>query len=285
MREIVVLSLSARLLTVVAIFLFVKGPQDYRLAAGIQSSPTLIAGFAASFVISTLVNRTWEVPSWGDIWETLADGWHLFASNVAINLFTSSNVFILGVLCTPGVVGQFSAAEKLVRAVTALLSPISQAFYPYVARTAARSSNDALDVNRRLLHIQGAFTFGVSIVLLLLAGPIVLIVFGYSFGPAIALVRVMAFLPFIIGVSNVLGIQTMLNFGLTKSFSRILILSGVVNLTLLFILVPRWEAMGAAVGVVLSEFVVTVAMVFVVWRAGLLSRLIYHSAVIHDANP
>lgn len=278
MRQAVFLSLSARVVTVAAIFLFVKQPEDYQLVAGIQASAGVVAGVGALFVFPTLVTEVWQVPGWADIRETITDGWHLFVSNVATNLYTSSNVFILGLLTAPAVVGQFAAAEKLVKAVTSLLSPVSQAFYPYVARTAALSSNDALEINRRLLRLQGAFTFALSILLLLFAKPIVLIVFGDLFKPAIALVQVMAFLPFLIGVSNVLGIQTMLNFGLTRVFSRVLILLGIVNLILLFVLVPRWDALGAAVSVVFSEFVVTAAMGFVLSRAGLLSRLLHPSS-------
>ncbi len=281
MRHITILSLSARLVTVIAIFVFVREAQDYRLAAGIQASAGVLAGLAALLVMPRLVTLTWEVPAWADIRETLSDGWDLFVSNVAINLYSSSNVFILGLLASPLAVGYFAAGDKLVRAVAGLLSPLSQAFFPHVAGVAARSVKEAIEINRRLLWLQGAFTFGVSVLLFFVAGPVVLILFGAELEASIALVQVMAFLPFIIGISNVLGIQTMLNFGMNKAFSRILVLSGIINLVLLFSLVPQLEAMGAAVSVVMSELFVTFVMAIVLWRTGFLKPLLFRQ--VHNS--
>jgi PST family polysaccharide transporter len=279
MSQIVITSLLARAVTVAAIFAFVRRPEDYRLAAGIQASSTVISGLATSFLLPTLVFRhSCKIPSWADIKQTLSDGWHLFVSNVSVTLYTNSNVFVLGLLATPGIVGQFSAAEKLVKATVSLFSPVSQAVYPHIARQSEESSDDALKITRRLLLLQGSFTLAVSTGLLLWARPIILVIFGNSFSSSIILVQMMAFLPFIIGVSNVLGIHMMLNFGLTRAFSRIAISLGLINITLLFILVPRLQAIGAAMSAVLSEVVVTLAMALVVWRAGLLKRLLFHSS-------
>lgn len=278
MRHITILSLSARLVTVVAIFVFVTESQDYWLAAGIQASAGVLSGLAALIVIPRMVALTWELPSWTEIREALSDGWDLFVSNVAINLYSSSNVFILGILASPVAVGYFAAADKLVRAVAGLLSPLSQALFPHVAGVAARNFKEAIGINRRLLWLQGSLTFGVSVLLIFVAGPVVLILFGAELEASIALVQVMAFLPFIIGVSNVLGIQTMLNFGMNKAFSQILILSGIINLILLFSLVPQFDAMGAAFSVVISELFVTFAMAIVLWRTGYLMPLLFRRA-------
>lgn len=275
MRHITMLSLSARLVTVIAIFVFVTEAQDYRLAAGIQASAGVLSGLAALVVIPRLVALTWELPRWTEIRETLSDGWDLFISNVAINLYSSSNIFILGLLTSPVAVGYFAAADKLVRAVAGLLSPLSQALFPHVAGMAARNFKEAIAINRRLLWFQGSLTLGISVLLIFVAGPVVLILFGAELESSIALIQVMAFLPFIIGISNVLGIQTMLNFGMNKAFSRILVLSGIVNLILLFSLVPQLEAMGAAISVVISELFVTLTMAIVLWRTGFLMPLLF----------
>ncbi|WP_342462715.1 polysaccharide biosynthesis C-terminal domain-containing protein [Geobacillus sp. FSL K6-0789] len=74
------------------------------------------------------------------------------------------------------------------------------------------------------------------------------------------MLKIIAFLPFIIGLSNIFGIQTMLTLGYKKAFSNILMLASILNIFLAIILVPLFKHIGTAFGVAISEFFVTLAM-------------------------
>jgi PST family polysaccharide transporter len=50
--------------------------------------------------------------------------------------------------------------------------------------------------------------------------------------------RIMVFLPFIIALSNMFGIQTMLTFNYKKAFSNIIITASAINIILALILGP-----------------------------------------------
>lgn len=278
MRTMVTLSLIGRSFTLLPIFYLVRGESDYRVAALLLSSGACVAGTISLVLLIQSSALRWHSPSRAEIQETLIDGWHLFVSNLSITLYGNTNVFVLGLMTNPAIVGQFAAAERIVRAVTGLLTPLGQAAFPYVAETVAADPERALDVNRGLFRFQVVVSLFATVSLAILATPLVMAISGTQFAAAIVLVQAMAVLPFLIGLSNVLGIQTMLNFGMGRQFSRILIGAGILNLLLLAMLIPSLQAMGAALSVVLSECAVTLAMGYVLLKTGLLRRLMFAGA-------
>jgi polysaccharide transporter, PST family len=76
-------------------------------------------------------------------------------------------------------------------------------------------------------------------------------------------------LPILIAISSVLGIQTMLAFGLDRQFSRILLSSGILNVAVAILLIHPYGAQGAGATVLLTESVVAVSMFAVLWRNGI----------------
>ena len=66
----------------------------------------------------------------------------------------------------------------------------------------------------------------------------------------------------IIFLSNVAGIQTMVNMGYKREFANIIFLSGVFSIVMSIILVPILFAVGTAITLVLTEILVTTQMIF-----------------------
>jgi PST family polysaccharide transporter len=270
MRDITVFTILARTLVIIAIFAFVHQQSDYKLAAALQAGGMAIAGLLAIIFNQRIFRVNLHWPGISYLRHVMVDGWHVFLSTAAISLYTSSNVFILGLLANPTAVGYFAAAEKLIKAAQGLVAPVSQAVYPHVAALNSRSRKNALTFLAKLLRIQGVATLIISLSLFVLAEPIVFLLFGRKFQESIRLVELMAVLPFIIGLSNVFGTQTMLNFNMKQSFSRILITSGLFNITLIVPLIYCFGAEGAAISVTFTEIIVTAAMAYALARNDLL---------------
>lgn len=278
MRRITVFTILARTLMVVAIFALVHRQADYRLAAALQASGMVIAGLLALAVVPRLAQVRLRWPGFAAVRQVVVDGWHVFLSTAAISLYTSSNVFFLGLLTSPAVVGYFAAAEKLIKAVQGLISPVSQAVYPHVAALSHRSRDAALCFIGKLLRLQGAATLAFSLALFVLAAPLVHLLLGNRFEQSVHLVQWMAALPFVIGLSNVFGIQTMLNFDMKQTLSRVLVASGLINIALIIPLAHWLGAQGAAISVLLTEIIVTSLMALALARNGLLGPITHRQA-------
>jgi O-antigen/teichoic acid export membrane protein len=262
MKYISVCTGIAKLVSAILIFTYVHHPQDGVLAVIFQSGGMMIAGTIGFAVALWEIDGRFVLPSKSSLWATFCDGWHLFVSTAAISLYTNTNLVRVGLLAGNVQAGYFSAAEKIVRAMTGLISPFMQAFFPYVNSLMSQSRESALRAISHILRWTAGGTFVVSVLLLLFANLITTLVFGSrATTDCVIVIRWISFLPFLIGVSNVLGLQTMLPFGFDRQFSRILLASGLLNIVLAIPFIHFVGASGAGISVLITEACVTLTMI------------------------
>lgn len=263
------INLWVRSAVVVAMFFFVRKPQDFIIYAGLSSSGTIVAGLLGiGIAFRTLRLRlTW--PTWSGILESFREGWVLFLSNSAIVLYTAGNAFILGLMANDVVVGYYTAGEKIIRACANLLGPLSQALFPRFSRLAQESKSAALLWARRLLLIMGGSAFVLSAIVFFGAELVVRVVLGPSYHPSVSVVRILALLPFLIAISGVLGVQLMIPFGREKAILLIVLGAGCLNVALATVFAPFWKAEGMAISVLLAEVFTCAGYFAYLWRAGL----------------
>lgn len=223
MRYITIVNIIGRFLSVACIFYFVKAPSDYILAGLFQAIVPLIAGICSWIILWKKYREVFILPKFKNVKQVFIDAWEIFTSTIAINLYTASNIVFLGLLTNNTIVGYFSGAQKIIQNINQLISPVIQAIYPYVSKTASNSKNDALKFLRKIVLILGGGNFIGSILIFIFAEWIVDILLGAGYEQSVLLLRILAFLPFIISLSNIFGIQTMLVFGMKKQFNKVLL--------------------------------------------------------------
>ena len=263
MRFITIFNLIARLLSVGCIFLFVRHSEDYYLAAIFQSIVPVIAGGISLLVLYRKYRNVFVKPKLLSIKEKIVTGWEIFISTLFINLYTNSNVFLLGLLTNNTIVGYYTAANKLIEAVKGLMVPISNAIFPHVSVLFKESKEKAVTFLCKMLHFISGATLLTSSLVLIFSEQLVTIIMGDSYNESIVILRIISFLPFIIGLSNIFGIQTMVAFGMQRIFSRILMASASLNFILIYPMIYMWQGIGLAITVVIIESFVTVTMYIV----------------------
>ena len=272
MRYITFANMVARFVSVIGIFLLLKAPEDYLLAALFQASVPLVAGICSWLIIAKKYPELFRLPSFTSVQQQLKDSWQIFASTIAINLYTASNIVFLGMLTNNVVVGYFSGAKKIIDNITALFSPISQAVYPHICRLVDESEVKALKFIKKVLLVMGLGNLCLSLVLLIFADLIIKILLGNGYAQSVLLLRIMAFLPFIIALSNVFGIQTMLPFGMQNTFSKIIMCAAVLNTVIVLLAIYFYQGIGVCCSIVVTELFVTCSMGFVLVKKGLIKR-------------
>jgi PST family polysaccharide transporter len=157
-------------------------------------------------------------------------------------------------------VGYYSAAEKLVRAIMGLLIPVSQTVYPYLSKVASESKERAIYFISRILGITGGVMIVVSVLLFMFPRALVMLIFGSQYENSVVVLKIMAFLPFVLTVSNVLGQQTMLTFDRKRPLFWISASAALVSVCLSLILAPWYGCIGVAVSWLLTEMFVVFTM-------------------------
>jgi len=269
MKYITFLNISSRLIFTVAIFVFVKKVEDYLYVSLLNSLGSIIVGLLALWIVFKDFGIEFRMPSLESIKYHLKEGWYIFISTVAISLYTTSNTFILGLFTNNTIVGYYSAAERIIKAVLGLLSPISQTLYPHISKLIKESEETGIKFIRKVTSLIGGLSFVLSLSVFIFADLIVKIILGSHYAESVVVLRILAFLPFIVGLSNVFGIQTMLTLSYKKEFSKILIFASIINVTLAFIMVPVFKHIGISISVLLSEIFITVSMFLFLQNKGI----------------
>lgn len=266
---IAAINLAMRLLVVAGVFTLVRRPEHYLLYAGLTSLGSIGAGIAGMAIAFYKFKLRLLIPSWADIRQAFKEGWLLFLSTASVTLYTAGNAFILGLLTDPTVVGYYSAAEKIVKGVMNLLGPVRQAAYPRFSKLALESKDRAMYWGKRMMFVMGGLGSVLSLVLLFGAPLIVRVLLGPEYIPSIGVLRVLAMLPLLVGISNVLGIQVMLPFRKDRAFMMVLFSACVTNVVFAVLLAPYWHAVGMATAVLITETMVTLPMLFYLQHCGL----------------
>ncbi|MGB9845657.1 MAG: oligosaccharide flippase family protein [Methanothermobacter tenebrarum] len=260
MRYISILRILSSLIYTALIFIIVRGPKDYLYVPLVNSIGFIVVGVYSQHIVRKEFKVKFLRPKLQDIKKQLVEGWHLFISTLAISLYTTSNRFILGLLVDNATLGYYAVAEDITRALQGLVSPIGQAIYPYFSRIQAEDRERAKTELKKILILISVLTFIFSIILVFLAPFIVMILAGPSYKESILLLQILIFIVFLVGVSNVLGIQGLVSFGYKEKFTRILITAGIIHIIMLIILTLILSTIGAAIAVVITELIVCILM-------------------------
>lgn len=269
MKYITVINIVIKTLFIIPIFVFIHSKEDYLYYAIFHSSGYLISGIICFVLSYKLVKIKLMIPSYNEIKQQFIDGWHFYISTLSISIYTISNTFILGFFTSNSIVGYYSASEKIMKAFMGIMNPISQALYPHISYYVSQSRDKALNFIRKVFYLMGLSTLLFSSVTFIFADLIVYYILGNQYYRSVILLRILAFLPFIISLSNVAGIQTMLNFKMEKIFSRILMIASCLSIVLSLFLVHYFSDIGIAISTLATEIFVTISMFLYLNKKGI----------------
>lgn len=272
MHEVTLFQVSGRLMALPPLFLFVKSPQDTIWAIAFTGAGPLLGGLLSLYWIRKKRLILWQRPSWSQTMNALRTGRPLFFSKISISLYTLMTPLVLGAISGPSALAYFSLADKIRSAAQALLMPISQSLFPRLSHLFKHYPHSAHQLLKRSSLVVVVLSGATSLFLWVAADNIILLLGGAAFTPAATVLRWLACLPLVVGLSNIFGVQVMLPNGLHRQFNKILGAAAVFSLLILVPLIIWKAAEGAAIATLLTEIFVTVAMANFVYRHG------YHKA-------
>jgi PST family polysaccharide transporter len=249
-----------RTLSIPAILLLVRTPEDVDWAMGINGMTSLMTGVASCVYLYTRHEIDFVHVPLNAVVKELKHGWSVFMATAVVDIYASSNIVLLTFIAGNAAAGYFAAGDKLVRASLNMLTPLKTAAYPRINFLMHRNREDAFEFLRKMLILQGTIVMAISLVIFFGASLAVKILYGPQFLTTVDVLRWMAFVPFMVGLSDLFGVQTMLPLGMKTHFSCVLFASAPLNFALLAILASLFGAQGAAATVLVVETSIAIAM-------------------------
>jgi PST family polysaccharide transporter len=194
-------------------------------------------------------------------------GLSVFLSNIAVSLYTTTNLIILGFYETETEYGYFSAALKIATITHSLIVlPLGLTLFPHIGVAMAHSKRDGLMMLMKYIKWISISTFLLGAFIFVFAGDLISILFGHQFLPGVIYLRIMAFMPFVSGLNNLVSVQGLLNLKKDKEYLFITLATFVFSLVLNVILVSKYRSFGTAIIQLTCEVFMVIVATFYVYK-------------------
>ena len=260
------INIVVRAIFTLLLFVLVQNEDDYMLVAFVTSGSSLaVGGFSLFFAVIRL-SVSFKFPKLSHMIDQFKAGWYVFTSTVAISAYTTSALIIVGIFGDNATVGMFATVEKVITAIKGLTSPLTQAVYPTLKKRISNDRKSGIRTSLKICFFASSVMFFCCAIIFLFSTEFIKIVTGQQHTLIDTMLRIMIFVPVLTLISNFLGVQTLLNLGYEKDFSIILIVTSIIGLVTIISFGYSWGAVGISFGVLLSEALVVILMVMVLFK-------------------
>lgn len=258
-------NISVKLLSVAAILLFVKLPEDLWIYTVIMAGGTLLSQLVMWPFVPKYID--WHRPSWNSVIQHFRPNCVLFIPVIATNLYKYMDKIMLGNMSTMMFLGYYENAERLVQIPNSLVTALGTVMLPRMSNMVKKGQNNIYFVMIQksmvfAVFMSAAFSFGIMTV----SKAFVPFFFGEEFIPVIGLLYILCPIMIFISWADVIRTQYLLPNSLDKSFLVSVLTGAGVNLVINALLIPQMKAQGAAIGTLFAEATVCLLQTFFVVR-------------------
>jgi PST family polysaccharide transporter len=230
MKFVTLLNITAKLIFTVLIFVFIREVSDYILVPLFNGLGFLVAGLISLWLVFRHFGIRWKPVPLSIVLFHLKDSFHFFFSRISLSLYTVTNTFVLGLFTSNILVGYYVAAEKIIRAIEALIHPIVQSLYPYMSRVRN------IKLYKRVLFVGLLFSLFIPVVIFLFGDFITGLVLGSQFRYSNYILKIFSLEIPIAYFSTLLGLPLLAALGYKGYFNYSIVFSSIYHIVQLGLL-------------------------------------------------
>lgn len=257
-------SLVMRILSIVLMFLFVREKGDLLYLVLINSLTTclnIIWNFAK--LKKTGVEPYFTLKFTRHIKPLLI----LFASNIAISVYTILDTLMLGFMTSYEEVGFYNNASHIAKSLLPIATSLAAVAMPRLSYY--MKSGDWIQINdlmNKSLSIVSFLCFPMAMGVIAIAPTFVPLFYGELFYGAIIPLQIIVGIVIAIGLNNLLGIQVMIGLGYDKMFLYAVLVGTFSNFFANLALIPSFGAVGASIASVGAETLILLVEIVMVYK-------------------
>ena len=252
---ITVRSIIFKLIAVVAMFVLVHEQKDYVIYGGIS----ILAASASNVFNFFHAHKYVSIKPVGsyNFRQHLKPIVIFFAMSCAATIYTNLDTVMLGFMTSDAEVGYYNAAVKIKSILVSVVTSLGVVLLP---RASYYVECKLMDKFCRITHVALNFVILISVPLtvyfILFAKEGIFFLSGAEYEASIVPMQIIMPTLLFIGLTNIMGIQTLIPLGKEKVVLNSEIAGAVADLLLNVALIPSMASAGAAIGTVVAEGVV-----------------------------
>lgn len=256
MRYMTIVNLISKTFFTISIFWFIRKSDDYIYIILINSLGFLISGLISTLIVKRQFKVQFFIPSVSDIKFQFKEGLALFGSSIGTSLYSNANIFILNFFVSDSAVGLYAAAEKIIKGLQTVTSPVTQALFPHIGKDFnGRTITYQLDKIWRISKIL-IFTLTMPNLLIFFGADLLVKLFcGSGYNESVLLVKIMSPVIIIGTLNYTLGVIGLINLNQQKTFFKGVMIAGISSILFLALTIPYWGIISASIAIPLSELI------------------------------
>lgn len=240
-----------KIISTIAIFLFVKGATDIYIYCIILTASILLGQVIVWPYV--LKNVRFIKPEFNEITKHIKPNLILFITVIFVSLFKIMDKIMLGSISTLEQVGFYESSEKIVGIPISLIGALGTVTLPRMTSMISLGKRDTTEFIRKSILFSMFFSTSTCFGLMAISKEFVPLFYGPGYEECINLY--LALLPscIFLAFASVIRNQYLLPNKKDKSYVISAMIGAVVNIVLNLILIPRYNALGAAIGTLFTE--------------------------------
>lgn len=244
MKYITILNVLMKLIFTIAVFIFIKQPEDYILQPLFTSLGYVVSGLIALYYIVCKWGIKLHKPNGTGVLQTIKKSADVFINNLMPNLYNSFSTMLLGFFGGGNAVGILDGGNKFVSIGNQLQQSINRAFYPFLSRR--------IDKHKIYIEINIGTSIIMCLFLFLTAPLLVKYLLSMDFVNSIPIIRIRAISMIFYAIASAYGANYLIIKHKEAILRKITMCCSLVGFAIAWPLVYYFSYIGASLTVTIS---------------------------------
>ena len=250
-----------KLLTVLAIFIFVKDKNDlskyvFILAFGTALSESVIWAFVKRYI-------GFVKPNIKSYKKHIGPMFLFFIPSIAVSVYKMMDKIMLGVMNTTSVVGLYENSEKIISICLGFITALGTVMLPRMTNLVANGKEDESKLlieksSKFILLLSYSMMFGIIGV----SNIFPVVFWGKEFVDCNYLLIGLAVTLPLTAIANVIRTQYLMPHHKDKEFVLSVCMGAIVNIAFNVVLIPKYAAIGAVISTIIAELIVCIVQLW-----------------------
>lgn len=254
-----------KVLSLIAIFAFVKESEDVWIYTTILASGTLLSQLLLWPFVKRYVTKT--KVRFSDVKKHFKPCLILFLPVIAVTIYKMMDKTMLGAMTNVSEVGFYESAEKIINVPNAIIAALGTVMLPRMSNIYSKGeSSEAKKMIEYSINLMMFLAFAMTFGLIAISNDFTTLFFGEGFEKTGMLICLLSITVIFLSWGNVLRTQYLIPKELDKIYIISAFIGAFVNLIFNLIFIPIFASAGACIGTIVAEFVVMLYQTIMIRR-------------------